>query len=141
MIGTLAMTGAVAGGVTGSVVSPEITGVVASLAVAGFGLGGIVGTLFAGGWRPPPELTEAAPESDLEPTPLPQPEPPRQPESPPAPVAEPPAPEGEEPGWYPFADGTRHYWDGGAWTDHVWRERPAGGGRRAAKPRQGRRSP
>jgi hypothetical protein len=155
MIGTLALTGAAAGGVVGSVVSPEVTGVVASLAVAGFGLGGIVGTLFAGGWRSSPDPAATAPESHPEPLPEPeaspgpatpqeprtQPDTPPKPEALPAPIPEPPPPEDAEPGWHPLADGTRRYWDGGAWTDHVWRERAAGGTRRAAKPRRGRRSP
>src|SRR3954471_1359672 len=52
MIGTLAAAGAVGGGVAGYSVAPDVVGVVASLAVAGFGLGGALGTLFAGGGRP-----------------------------------------------------------------------------------------
>ena len=158
MIGTLALTGAAAGGVTGAVVSPDVTGVVASLAVAGFGLGGIVGTLFAGGWRSSPDPPATAPEAHPEPGSLPEPEAsPPEPEAPPEPrtppdippepetviaaVPELPPPEDLEPGWHPLADGTRRYWDGSAWTDHVWRERAAAGTRRAAKPRRGRRSP
>ncbi|MDA0166725.1 DUF2510 domain-containing protein [Solirubrobacter ginsenosidimutans] len=154
-IGTLALTGAAAGGVTGSVVAPEVTGVVASLALAGFGLGGIVGTLFAGGWRSSPDPTATTPDSHPEPGPLSKPEAPRpaalaesrtppdtpaKPEAPPAAVPEPPPLEDAEPGWYPLADGTRRYWDGSAWTDHVWRERAASGTRRPAKPRRRGRS-
>jgi hypothetical protein len=155
MIGTLALTGAAAGGVTGAVVSPDVTGVVASLAVAGFGLGGIVGTLLAGGWRSSPGPPATAPEADPEPASLPEPEAPPEPRTPPdtppepepepetvlAAVPELPPPDDPEPGWHPLADGTRRYWDGSAWTDHVWRERTATGTRRTAKPRRGRRSP
>ena len=53
MTGTLALAGAAGGGVAGYMLAPDITGVVASLAVAGFGLGGALGTLFGGGWRAP----------------------------------------------------------------------------------------
>ena len=117
MIGTLALTGAAAGGVAGYVATPEIVGVVASLAVAGLGLGGALGVLFAGGWRRPPQPAAAAPEADAEPKPDPEPEPPPEPEP------EPPPPDEEEPGWYTVADGTRRYWDGQSWTAHVWRAR------------------
>ena len=116
MIGTLALTGAAAGGLTGYALTPEIVGVVASLAVAGFGLGGALGVLFAGGWRSPREPKAVVPE----PEPEPEPEPP-----------EPPPPDGGEPGWYPFPDGTRRYWNGTSWTTHVWRERR--GARRETK--------
>jgi uncharacterized protein DUF2510 len=121
MIGTLALTGAAAGGVAGYVATPEIVGVVASLAVAGFGLGGVLGTLFAGGWRSPPNLGAAAPESHPDPEPEPQPEP----EPPSEATPEPPPPADAEPGWHPLPDGTRRYWDGTSWTAHVWRERRA----------------
>jgi hypothetical protein len=121
MIGTLALTGAVAGGVAAYILIPDVVGVVASMALAGFGLGGILGTLFSGGWRSPKPAVPAAP-----PDPEPEPEPEVETEPEPAPeeaAAEPPPPEGGEPGWYPVADGTRHYWDGTSWTAHVWRER------------------
>src|SRR3712207_9246055 len=42
MTGTLALTGAAAGGVAGYLATPEIVGVIASLAVAGLGLGGVL---------------------------------------------------------------------------------------------------
>ena len=65
MTGTLALAGAAGGGVAGYMLAPDITGVVASLAVAGFGLGGVLGTLFGGGWRSPkppqPVATEPPP--------------------------------------------------------------------------------
>jgi hypothetical protein len=118
MIGTLALTGATAGGVAGYILAPELTGVVASLAVAGFGLGGALGTLFAGGWRSPPKPEPA-------PAPPPEPEPEPAPEPEPEPEPEPPPPDDREPGWHPLADGTRRYWNGTAWTAHVWRERRA----------------
>jgi outer membrane biosynthesis protein TonB len=111
--------------------TPEIAGVVASLAVAGFGLGGAVGTLFAGGWRSPPETERLAlePQPDPEPGPEPEPEPEAEsepePEPEPEPERDPPPPEEGAPGWYPLADGTRRYWDGASWTAHVWRERRA----------------
>ena len=116
MTGTLALTGAVAGGVAGYLLTPDITGVIASLAVAGLGLGGTLGVLFAGGWRSPkaPKLVEPAP-------PPPEPEPEPEPE----PDPDPPPPDGGEPGWYAVPDGTKRYWNGEAWTTHVWRERRA----------------
>jgi hypothetical protein len=119
MIGTLASAGAVAGGFAGYSVAPEVVGVVASLAVAGFGLGGALGTLFAGGWRSPRPPQPAVQEPEPVPEPEPEPEPPVQPEPEPSP------PDGGEPGWYPLADGTRRYWDGSRWTAHVWRDRRA----------------
>jgi hypothetical protein len=134
MIGTLAMIGAAAGGVTGAVVSPDVTGVVASLAVAGFGLGGLIGTLFAGGWESPPQEPAAT-----APEPLPEPAPPPDPDPPPTVEPDPPPAGDGEPGWHPRPDGTRRYWDGTVWTDHVWRERSAGGPKRDAKPRRGKR--
>ena len=119
IIGTLALTGAVAGGVVGYMATPELVGVVASLAVAGFGLGGALGTLFGGGWRAPRPAQPAAPDPPSDPEPASD----SGPEPPPEPEPEPPPPDGGEPGWYPFPDGTRHYWDGASWTAHVWRER------------------
>jgi hypothetical protein len=111
MTGTLALAGAVGGGVAGYMLTPDVTGVVASLAVAGFGLGGVLGTLFGGGWRRPRPVAEPT-----------VPEPPPEPEPPP-PDPEPDPPEGGEPGWYDVPEGTRRYWNGEAWTTHVWRER------------------
>jgi hypothetical protein len=111
MIGTLAVTGGAAGGVAAYIATPEIVGVVVSLAVAGFGLGGAIGVLFAGAWRSPPRPEAAAPEPEPQPAPEPEVEP------------EPPPPDSGEPGWYPLADETRRYWNGTSWTDHVWRER------------------
>jgi hypothetical protein len=113
MTGTLALAGAAAGGVAGYMATPDITGVIVSLAVAGFGLGGALGVLFAGGWRSPkpPKPVEQAPPPPPEPEPEPEPEP------------DPPPPDGGEPGWYAVPDGTRRYWNGEAWTTHVWRER------------------
>jgi hypothetical protein len=142
---TSALLGAVAGGVAGFILASELTGVVASLAFAGFGLGGIVGTLFAS-WGPSPETIEAlpglpaeplSPEPEPEPGPElePEPEPEPERESPPVAVLDPPPPEDEAPGWYPVADGGRRYWDGTVWTDHVWRER---GGDASRKGRRGR---
>jgi hypothetical protein len=119
MVGTLALTGAAAGGVVGYLLIPDVVGVVASLALAGFGLGGILGTLFAGGWRSQPGPSAPAPA----PQPDPEPEPEVLPEPPPAPAEPDPPPGDAEPGWYPLPDGTRRYWNGTAWTTHVWRER------------------
>jgi len=113
MTGTLALAGAAGGGVAGYMLAPDITGVVASLAVAGFGLGGVLGTLFGGGWRSPKPAQPVASE----------PPPPEPPPPPPEPDPEPDPPEGGEPGWYGVTDGTRRYWNGDTWTTHVWRER------------------
>jgi hypothetical protein len=107
----------------------------ASLAVAGFGLGGIVGTLFAGRWGSPPAPPAPPAESDPEPTPPPDPE------TPPTVAPDPPPAEDAGPGWYAREDGTRRYWDGTAWTDHVWRERSGGGPRRDVKARRGKAGP
>jgi hypothetical protein len=115
MTGTLALAGAAGGGVAGYMLAPDITGVVASLAVAGFGLGGALGTLFGGGWRSPKPAQPVASEP-----PPPEPPPPA-----PEPDPEPDPPEGGEPGWYDVPDGTRRYWNGDTWTTHVWRERRA----------------
>ena len=116
MTGTLALTGAAAGGVAGYLATPDITGVIVSLAVAGFGLGGALGVLFAGGWRSPkpPKPVEqraaaaragAGTRAGARPGASP--------------------PDGGEPGWYAVPDGTKRYWNGEAWTTHVWRERQA----------------
>jgi hypothetical protein len=112
MTGTLAVVGAAGGGVAGYLLAPDIPGVIASLALAGFGLGGAIGVIFGGGWRKPKPLVEAAPQP--EPAPVVE-----EPEPPPPP----PPPEGEEPGWYTVPDGTKRFWDGEQWTAHVWRER------------------
>lgn len=112
IVGTLALAGAAGGGAAGASLAPDITGVIASLAVAGFGLGGALGVLFGGGWRSPKPEPEPAPA----PEPAPEPEP----------VPDPDPPESGEPGWYAGPDGTRRYWDGAAWTSHVWRERRRG---------------
>jgi hypothetical protein len=115
MTGTLAVAGAVGGGVAGHIVAPDIPGVVGSLALAGFGLGGALGVMFGGGWRspkPPVEIEEPQPEPEIEPVVAePEPEP------------DPPPPSNEEPGWYELADGQKRFWDGERWTAHVWRER------------------
>ena len=128
MTGTLALAGAAGGGVAGYMLAPDITGVVASLAVAGFGLGGALGTLFGGGWRAPKPAESTAAEPSPAPEPAapepPPPEPPPAPEPPP-PDPEPDPPESGDPGWYDVPNGTRRYWDGEAWTTHVWRERRA----------------
>ena len=115
MTGTLAVVGAAGGGVAGFLLAPDIPGVIASLAVAGFGLGGAIGVIFGGGWRTPkPAAAEPAP----------APEPAAFDEEPePAAQSPPPPPEGEEPGWYTVEDGTKRFWDGEQWTAHVWRER------------------
>jgi hypothetical protein len=117
MTSTLAVVGAAGGAVGGHMLEPDVPGVVASLAVAGFGLGGALGVVFGGGWRSP-KLQAAAPEPEPEPVV----EEPPEPEMGPEPEL-PPPPEGSEPGWYPWPDGTRRFWDGETWTAHVWRER------------------
>jgi hypothetical protein len=113
MTGTLAVVGAVGGGVAGHALAPDVQGVVASLALAGFGLGGMIGVIFGGGWRSPKPAVEPQPEP--EPVTVAEPEP--------EPEPEPPPPEDSEPGWYTWPDGSRRFWDGERWTAHVWRER------------------
>src|SRR4051794_21962191 len=114
MTGTLAIVGAVGGGVAGHAVAPDGPGVVASLALGGLGLGGAFGVLLGGGWRSRRPAAEVPPEPVAVAAPEPEPEP----EPPPPPP--PPPPENEEPGWYTWADGSRRFWDGEAWTEHVW---------------------
>jgi hypothetical protein len=145
----LGLVGAAAGAWAGRRVMPEEPAVAVSLAVAGLGLGGLI-AMVGLGFRslisratrmmrrprvaaappafdaqdasadasapPPARAADAAPEPpahDPEPAAVPEPEP----------QPEPPA--GEEAGWYPDPQqaGTRRYWDGQAWTDHVWRDR------------------
>jgi hypothetical protein len=119
MTGTLAVVGAAGGAVAGYQLAPDIPGVIASLALAGFGLGGMIGVIFGGGWRSPKPEQPPVPEAPPEPAAVIE-----EPDPPPPP----PPPEGEEPGWYRLEDGTRRYWDGDHWTAHVWRER--GGAKR-----------
>ena len=150
LVGLLAVIGAAIGAFAGSRLDPDVSELVPSLAVAGFGLGGLIGLLLLapiGAWRAwrrrarrreaepvdPPDASHAA---DPEPQAAPpavvapvredtEPEPSEVLEPTPEPVPdEPPPPEGEEPGWYVDPrDGVRRYWDGQAWTGHVWRGR------------------
>jgi hypothetical protein len=156
LVGLLAVSGAAIGAYAGYRIDPDVSELVPSLAVAGFGLGGLIGLLLlapVGLWRAwrrrarrrtaAPERAdqpdaaglwradEPEPEAEAAPAPVPEhPEPeraksaePQVTEPEPEPEAAPPP--GEEPGWYPdpAQDGLRRYWDGQAWTEHVWRGR------------------
>lgn len=133
VIVSVALLGAAGGAYLGDRAAPDAVGVPASLAVAGLGLGGLIGVLVSGWWRPPPKPPAAADADDTRTTAFTA----RAPEEPPAttpePVAEeaalvehsppPPPPDGGEPGWYQDHTGVRRYWDGERWTEIVWRER------------------
>ena len=152
----LGLAGAAAGAWAGRQVMPEEPAVAVSLAVAGFGLGGVVAMLglalrallmraarrvrrsrdaAATPALPaqdlPPEASASppTPAADTEPEPAAhEPEPTAVPGPAPhrEPVPEPPA--GGEAGWYPDPQqpGARRYWDGRTWTAHVWRDRDSG---------------
>lgn len=134
LVGSLAVIGAAAGAYGGYRLDPDVSGLVPALAVAGFGLGGLLGLLLlapVGLWRAwrrrpdPPAIEEPVEEPVVE---EPEVEAPEEPE-------ELPPPEGGEPGWYPDPDGVRRYWDGQIWTGHVWRGRERERAHKARKPR------
>ena len=56
----VALLGAAGGAYLGDRVAPDVVGVLASLAVVGFGLGALVGVILSGWWRPPPKPQAAA---------------------------------------------------------------------------------
>jgi Protein of unknown function (DUF2510) len=131
----VALLGAAGGAYLGDRVAPDVVGVLASLAVVGFGVGALVGVIVSGWWRPPPkppaasgaiEETEFTARAQEEPTHGAEAEP--EPEHAAALVEHPPPPpppDGGEPGWYSDHEGVRRYWDGERWTEIVWRERQA----------------
>jgi hypothetical protein len=138
VITVVALLGAAAGFYVGERVAPDARGVPASLAVFGLGLGGLVGVLVSGWWRPPPRPVASAdpspPPTTTEFTARERPDPSEAPPAPEAPGPDhaaalvdhpppPPPPEGGEPGWYKDHEGVRRYWDGERWTEIVWRER------------------
>ena len=51
----LALLGAAGGAYLGDRVAPDVVGVLASMAVVGFGLGALIGVILSGWWRPPPK--------------------------------------------------------------------------------------
>lgn len=128
VIGGVALIGAAGGAYAGHEVAPDTLEVAGSLAAAGLGLGGLVGVLVSGWWRPPPKPAqpEPAPQTTTEFTARPVDEPEPEPDHAATLVDHPPPPpppEGGEPGWYPDAEGVRRYWDGERWTEIVWRDR------------------
>jgi hypothetical protein len=128
--------GAGAGVWAGVRIAPDVPAVAAGLAVSGASAGVLV--VLLAGWRRQGAATRGV-------EPLAAPEPPAAPgedapEEAPAPqeIAEPePPPPGPDapPGWYPDPDGagSQRYWDGSAWSGHVWRARPAPVRRRRAR--------
>ncbi|MDA0184037.1 DUF2510 domain-containing protein [Solirubrobacter phytolaccae] len=131
VIVVVALAGAAGGAYLGNEAAPDVTGVIACLAAAGFALGGLLGVLVSGWWRPPPKPAKASPPAPPAAPPRPAPEATPEPvvAAPAAPAAPPPAPEpppppeNEEPGWYPDHTGARRYWDGERWTESLWRDR------------------
>ena len=131
VIVTVALLGAAGGAYLGNRVAPDAMGVAASLAVAGLGLGGLLGVLVSGWWRPPAkppaaegpsgrrDTTEFTAHAEDEAEPAPADRPAALVEHPPPP----PPPDSGEPGWYKDHTGVRRYWDGERWTEIVWRER------------------
>ena len=145
-----ALLGAVAAAIWADSVAPGQRGVIVSLAVAGFGLGGVVGVLASVWMRPhrepvmefdplPPEGGEEIEPPPAQPTALTD----RGSDADAGPVEsqvraqqdQSPAPAGGAPGWYSpeQGGGERRFWDGERWTDHVWRERAAGSRRSARR--------
>jgi hypothetical protein len=134
VIVTVGVLGAAGGAYLGQQEAPDAPGVAVSLGVAGFALGGLLGVLVSGWWRPPrkPSAPAEAPSTTTEFTAherVETPEAPPEPEHAAALVDHPPPPPppaGGEPGWYKDQAGVRRYWDGERWTEIVWRERPGG---------------
>ena len=56
----LALLGAAGGAYLGDRVAPDVVGVLASMAVVGFGLGALIGVIVSGWWRPPPKPVAAS---------------------------------------------------------------------------------
>jgi hypothetical protein len=136
VIAAVALLGAAGGAYLGDRAAPDEVGVAASLAVAGLGLGGLLGVLVSGWWRPPPKPPAPADASPRDTTaftaraeaePAPASAPPAGEPEPAATLVEhappPPPPGSGEPGWYTDSAGVRRYWDGERWTEIVWRER------------------
>jgi len=147
LVGLLAVIGAAVGAFAGHRVDPDVKELVPSLALAGLGLGGLIGLLLlapVGLWRTwrrwahrraaTRERAELPDGTGLWHTEDPGRESaagvpgdavvdvPLEKEPEPE---QPPPPAGGEPGWYPDSadDDLRRYWDGQAWTGHVWRGR------------------
>jgi hypothetical protein len=95
--------GAAAGATAGRSVAPDVPLVAGGLAVSGAALGVLI--VLVAGWTFGRKRTAPVPEE--------------------APAAAPPPPPAEAPGWYadPAGEGGQRYWDGSAWSDHVWRRR------------------
>ena len=64
VIAILALLGAAGGAYLGDRVAPDVVGVLASMAVVGFGLGALIGVIVSGWWRPPPKPVEASSASE-----------------------------------------------------------------------------
>ena len=93
----------------GRSVAPDVPLVAGGLAVSGAAAGVLI--VLVAGWTFGRERTTPAP--------------PPAPEAPAAPPPSPPPPPSGAPGWYadPAGEPRQRYWDGSAWSDHVWRPR------------------
>ena len=134
VIATVALLGAAAGAYFGDQAAPDALGVPISLAAAGLGLGGLLGVLVSGWWRPPPKAPDPSGAGDTRTTAFTAQAQVEPAETPPAEGRDhaaalvdhpppPPPPDSGEPGWYKDRTGVRRYWDGERWTEIVWRER------------------
>jgi hypothetical protein len=103
--------GVAAGVIAGRALAPDVPLVAAGLAVSGAALGVLI--VLIASWTLGRERKPPAP------APAPAPE---EPAAAPPP---PPPPPDRAPGWYadPGGEGGQRYWDGAAWSDHVWRRR------------------